>query len=342
MKHLLIILLLTATSFGATTYYCDPVDGNSVTGDGSAGSPWGTLQSLFEADKVQKRTYNVGSEGDPNGRDVDNPTAPVAEGDTVKLMTGFHGEITDAIAGRAYLNYAYITLEAADSNTPTLSKIDVQSWSYWKFIGIKICREDGVEVDENGMTILTSTQNGRTNHILINQCTIQPATDDHVSDWTKTNWVDRIGTGIQIAGDDITVSYNTLRNVGFGITMTGSDIDVANNTINRFCYDGLRSGGQGDRQEWTYNDVRNSLDINDNHDDGFQCYAIADANMVDYVIANNTIIGYDDTTIPFVSSCQGVFIGSGFAHNWEIKNNLIVIYSYAEIKNKKWCEKTFS
>jgi hypothetical protein len=35
----------------AATYYCDPVNGNTVTGNGSSEHPWGTLMSATKAGK---------------------------------------------------------------------------------------------------------------------------------------------------------------------------------------------------------------------------------------------------------------------------------------------------
>lgn len=56
----LIFYLLASTLFfltvsncpvKAATYYCDPVNGNTVTGNGSSEHPWGTLMSATKAGK---------------------------------------------------------------------------------------------------------------------------------------------------------------------------------------------------------------------------------------------------------------------------------------------------
>ena len=113
----IILLLLAAAASGQTTFYCDPVGGDTSTGDGSWENPWGTLQSVFEAEKIQRRTHK--------DQGITNPSAPVALGDTIQLLEGYHG----AISYDGWWNTeGRITIEAYDANAPPVL-------SRWSMIG---------------------------------------------------------------------------------------------------------------------------------------------------------------------------------------------------------------
>jgi hypothetical protein len=108
----------------AATYYCDPVNGNTVTGDGSSSNPWGTLMSVAKAGKF-------------NG-------TIIKSGDTVKLRTGFHGNFGDSFGySMTISNSDYITVEADTGAVPDVSFIVMKGGGsthakYWHFKGLRI------------------------------------------------------------------------------------------------------------------------------------------------------------------------------------------------------------
>ena len=88
------------------TFYCDPKNG-SPQGDGSAARPWRTLEEVVQARRIRL----VDAAGACR-----NPDAPVKAGDSVLLLSGWHGALRIA----AGYNAVPVTIAAAHS-TPTAS-----------------------------------------------------------------------------------------------------------------------------------------------------------------------------------------------------------------------------
>jgi hypothetical protein len=64
-------LVLSPSPARGTTWYCDPSRGMTATQAGTQADPWGMLQAVVEARKFK-------------------PSVKIQDGDTVKLLSGYH------------------------------------------------------------------------------------------------------------------------------------------------------------------------------------------------------------------------------------------------------------
>jgi len=116
----ILVALLTATAAPAADFYVDPTNGSSG-GDGSAASPWRTLQQVIESGLVETRQWESYPYAPGLGLVVENPGAPVKAGDTIWLRTGYHGEV---VIHDAY-NAAPITVAAQQGHRPRLARLEL-------------------------------------------------------------------------------------------------------------------------------------------------------------------------------------------------------------------------
>ncbi len=296
----------------ARTFYCDPVNGSTTTGNGSSENPWGTLQSVFAAGKIQRRKYTT--------EEITNATAPVAPGDTLKLRSGFHG----AIDYKGWWNIeGHIVVEAEDGATPTLRSWDFEGVSHWTLRNLTFQLSPQDMKNPIVRVIGNGSYGGNAHDILIEKCTVRSATRETAIGWSETNWVTYAQDGIQCRADDSIVRRNTVENVAFGILGGGNNTLIEHNTVSMFRRDGLRFDGPGNGMIWQYNTVTNCMDVDGNHDDGMQVYA-ANGLVENMVIRGNTFICWTDPGLPYKGSFQGIFCGGGDYRGWTIENNLIV------------------
>ena len=157
----------------AVTYYLNPIDGNTETGNGSMENPWGSLHSVLEAGLIQRRYYAWA--------DIVNPDAPIKAGDTMMLMSGYHGNFGNRLIG--WHNDDYITIEAAPGESPQLPWIWMEGVSYWKFKGLEIRAELNGEIYRGGITIKNQPSFGNSHHIIIEDCNISTASENTVKNW---------------------------------------------------------------------------------------------------------------------------------------------------------------
>jgi len=78
-----VALALMTTAAPGTTFYVDPVNG-SPSGHGSQANPWRTIEQVFTGGLIE--TWGKGSV-------PINPGAPIKGGDTILLLSGYHGEV---------------------------------------------------------------------------------------------------------------------------------------------------------------------------------------------------------------------------------------------------------
>jgi hypothetical protein len=128
-----LVLLLAALPAGAAEFYVDPVNGSDA-GNGSAASPWRTLQAVIDADLVQSRNWSSLPYTAPGTLVTVNAGAPIKAGDTVWLRTGYHGVVTV----QSLYNAAPITVAAQPGHTPRLRSLLVRAAQNWVFRGLSI------------------------------------------------------------------------------------------------------------------------------------------------------------------------------------------------------------
>ena len=300
----------------AKTFYIDPATGNA-SNDGSQASPWRTLQEVIENGLIESqrwnRPYTPGG-----GKVMHNVGAPVKAGDTLELMSGYHGKIDI----HWYQNSSTITIRAGANQTPTASQLHFQSSARWSVSGLTISPEFG-DIDEGNLIRIESHgYNGPSSHITISNNTLYSA--KNIANWSVNDWLSRAKSGISVDGDYSVIRNNTIRNIAFGISVSGDHVTVQNNSVINFSGDGMR--GLGDYGLFEYNFVANAFKVNSNHDDGFQSWSRDGKPVVGVVLRGNQFhTNFDHPNPALLSTFQGIGCFDGYYNNWIVENNLLAV-----------------
>ena len=317
VSSILTLLLISNLAISADVFYVDPENG-SPTGDGSEANPWKTLQEVFEGDLIETRApANLPYSGE-GALVTKNDGAPVKSGDTITLLSGYHGEI-DYTTG---YNDGVITIEAKPGHTPRFKSITLRAAGGWVLRGLSISPSFAPVYEE--VTAVEADSHawfGPAHDIVVENCFIFSVED--ISTWSVDDWNTLAINGIALDGDRCVARSNWLRNVNFGIIASGDDCLVEYNTIENFSGDGIR--GLGDASTYQYNVVKNCYDVNDNHDDGFQSWSVGEGGVgtgvvKDVTLRGNTFINYTDPNQLHRGTLQAIGCFDGFFENWVVEN----------------------
>jgi hypothetical protein len=287
-----------ASAARAAEFFVDPAAATS--GDGSAGSPWQTLEKVAAA----------GAFG-----------ATIKAGDTVWLRTGFHGAF--AIKNGDYT--PPITIAAAAGQKPTLSRVSFASTKGWVFAGASVSPSYAATPTVDTLVSI-DTSSAR---VTVQDCELFSVRE--ASAWGATEWIDSASSGVSVRGNNVTISNNAITNVRFGISVDGDDALVESNRIVNFSADGLR--GLGDNGVFQYNLVKNVYvsgdDGDDNHDDGFQSWSVGDGGpgtgvVRGVVLRGNVFINREDPNQKLTNSMQGIGCFDGMFDGWVVENNVVI------------------
>lgn len=297
LSSFLVCSCLSAAAWAAD-FYVDPANG-SAGNDGSQGSPWKTLQEVVDADLFGSTIH---------------------AGDTVHLLTGYHGEL-DLSSG----DYdPPITLVAASGATPELGSASFGNTSGWVLRGVSVSPSHAPTYS----TIDIVSIGTNASNVVVENCKIFSVEDS--SGWTADDWVNVASSGISLRGANSTARNNTILNVRFGISADSEGAVVSHNSIVNFSADGLR--GLGNNETIEYNLVKNSYvgdDEDENHDDGFQSWSVGDGGVgtgevVGMVLRGNVIINAEDPAQPMKGTLQGIGCFDGYFTNWVVENNVVI------------------
>lgn len=321
MRAIRLILTVTLISLGTITsgkvFYLDPIKGK-ITNNGSINSPWSTLQAVIENNLIETYQWNEHPQTANSKLIIKNSGAAVKAGDTLMLLSGYHG----AIELVEFFNKDYITIMAMPGQKPTIAHITITGGCYWNFSGLTISAEFAPSYANNALIFLeTHDWRGPIYKITVENCTAYSVAD--ATGWTMQQWDELSCDGININGDSILIQNNYFKNVDFGISMSGNLSVIHGNTVENFAGDGLR--GLGNDLLFEYNTVKNCYAVNANHDDGFQSWSINDDPPRERVtLRGNTIINYEDPNQPFRGTLQGIGCFDGPYKDWVIENNVII------------------
>ncbi|HSW56348.1 MAG TPA: choice-of-anchor Q domain-containing protein [Ignavibacteriaceae bacterium] len=250
-----------------------------------------------------------------NSTELQNAINNVQDGDTITLLSGSYGNLT--ISGKN--NSSFVTIRANTGATVVFTSINFNNCSYWELIGVEIKPRYTSGADGKNAVNLDGS------YLTIKNCDINYS--DDISGWTDSDWLARAGNGIVMDGENLNVFDNTITVVDHGIGCGASNSIVSGNLIVNFRGDGIR--GLGDDVIYEYNIIKNSFDVDGNHDDGFQSWSVGPGGVGTGVVKNvvlrgNTIINYEDPNQPYRGSMQGVGLFDGMFENWLVENNLVI------------------
>ncbi|MBD3418643.1 MAG: hypothetical protein GF398_00855 [Chitinivibrionales bacterium] len=321
IKSLLLICAISSIVLSGT-FYVDPAVGKA-TNDGSQSSPWKSLQqvvadNLFETTEFTSYPFTAAAGFKPR-----NAGAPIQPGDTILLLSGYHGDVT---IRRAY-NNDYITIKAAENHSPSLRSLKLSAVRKWIISGLTISPEQTPQYDQVRLIHIESHgYSGPASDVIIQNCSLYSVRN--TSSWSMQDWNDKACNGINLNGTRCIARNNTLLNVNFGISSSGDSNLVEYNTITNFAGDGLR--GLGDDNTFRYNTVKNCYDVNGNHDDGFQSWSsgpggVGTGTVFRMQLIGNTIINYEDPNQPFRGTLQGIGCFDGMFEDWQVMNNVVIV-----------------
>lgn len=296
---------LDHATISGNVFYLDPTNG-AIDGDGSEQSPWTSLQAVIEAGYVQGT--------DPYGRSFNN-SAPVQPGDTLVLLSGYHGSVSI----NSYCNSDYINVLVPDSEVAVVGSLALKGSSKWRFDGLSVIGEyDDRYPDAFHMVRVTE----ESSFITIDNFSISTAED--LSSWTLSEWSSSASLGVKVLNSSyVVVRGNRVANVSGGIYVDADNIIVQGNTVQYFTADGLQ--GNGSDLYFVGNFVSDSVEVNDLQGDAFQSWSSGDdAACERVVLSGNIFVSVSDAASPFPGDFSGINCFDGPYNDWTIENNLIV------------------
>ncbi|MDY0083812.1 MAG: choice-of-anchor Q domain-containing protein [Ignavibacteriaceae bacterium] len=250
-----------------------------------------------------------------NLTELQNAINNVQGGDTISLPSGSYGNLI--ISGKN--NNSTVTIRAIPGATSVFTSVRIQNSSYWELLGVNIEPRYTSGADGKNAVVLDG------NYLTVRSCIINYS--DDITGWSKSTWLARAGNGIEMDGANLKVIDNTITVVDHGIGCGAANSIVSGNLIANFRGDGIR--GLADDVIYEYNIIKNSFEVDDNHDDGFQSWSYGSGGVGTGVVKNvvlrgNTIINYEDPNQPFKSNLQGIGLFDGMFENWVVENNLVI------------------
>ena len=324
--QILSLILLAATVLRAAEFYVDPING-SLTGNGSQTSPWSTLEEVWNSGKIESRNCSAPCSTTAPVYVTKNATGPVKPGDTIYLMSGYHGSLS--ITGG--YNSNWITIKAYPGQTPKLKNVFLRSVSKWSFEGVSISPSYAPVFANVGwmFKIEDHSWTGPSDHVTLKDSSLFSVPDS--SGWvTKEDWLNNASGGVHSMADYTTLENIQIKNAAFGVVFYIAHYStIRRSTLNRLCYDGLWLFGS-DYAKAEYNTIKGifSVDSPDNHYDLIQTATVGKPN-IGVEIRGNILIGYESKDQLFLGDgVQGIGCFDGWYENYIIENNLVVTNSY--------------
>ncbi len=297
---------LDQASLSGNLFYVDPVNG-SMEGDGSESSPWSSLQAVIEAG------YVYGTDSDAR---IFNASAPVRPGDTLVLLSGYHG----SVELNAYCNQDFINVIVPEGEEAVVGRLKVRASSYWRFKGLTIIADQDAEYPASFHMLRIEDES---RYITIDNFSIM--TSENVSGWEAEDWLTSASLGVKIIKSSHVVIRNSdISNASGGIYVDADWVIVQGNSMTNISGDGMH--GHGDDLYFVNNLLRNRYDVDGRSADGFQSWASGTSGTARQRVhlSGNVIISNADSTNPFPGQFTGINCNDGPYAEWVIENNVII------------------
>ncbi len=285
-------LIVKGIEPGTKLYYVDPDNGND-NNTGGYNSPFKTLNKILDSGFA------------------------LEPGTIVYLMSGNYGNLVFSKS-----NQGMVYLCSAIGQDVWAEKMYFPFSKNWHISGFKISPEAANKMAEGTYVNIA----GGSKNIIISNCEIFGTSS--ISNWTsKVDWYNFAGDGIICGGNNCTFINNNIYNTYFPVQIQGKYDEVSYNIINNFGADAVR--GLGDYGKFTYNQIKNAT-VDDyltgNHDDAFQSWTFGNP-VKGILIKGNQITDISYPNLPLQTSImQGIVDFDGFAEEWVIEDNLVVMH----------------
>lgn len=280
-----------------STFHINPASG-SAQGDGSSALPWRTLAEVVSAGQI----------------------AQVQPTDRVLLYTGNHGNVS--LSGD---NADFVTITAAQGETPTLERLEIRQGSKWWIKGLTIS-PSFAGAPYSGY-IASIGERGASSELVLEDCFIYTALDS--SRWTISEWLSA-NSGILAGrnGTNLVVRNNHVLNTRFGIALASPNTLCEANIVSDFSADGIRV--TRDDQTVQYNVVKNAYVSgsagDSNHDDAIQCFLfnVGTGTVRRATVRGNIINNREDDLQPFPATMQAIGFFDGPLVDFLVEDNVIL------------------
>jgi len=296
MLRLVVLLLLSLCCLGNETYYANP-SVKKASSNGTKAKPWGSLEEAISKGYFKK----------------------VKPGDTVLLLSGFHGNVK--IAGA---NKDFITLAGAPGHVPKLSRFEITQGSKWKVKGIVVSPSFTEKPYKNYMVSLG--ERGPSNNLILEDCFVYTALE--TKDWTVDQWK-RANSGILLGrhGKNLVVRNTYVLNTRHGVSLCSPLSLCEGNVVSDFSGDGIRA--TRDDQVLQYNVIKNAYcsgkDGDSNHDDAIQCFLFNKGTGLvrNVTVRGNLILDNEDKHQKYKSFMQAIGFFDGPLINFLVEDNVV-------------------
>jgi hypothetical protein len=317
-----------ADMLAGQVFHLDPQTG-SLTNPGTAAAPWPGLEAVVQAGYVQR--WSTEEKPYPSGGAADvvclNPEAPVGPGDRLVLHAGDHGDVVL----RDMHQPGFVKISGAAGEQPRLGSLLMHGVErvVVEDVILRSRRTAGDQDADRCLLVADDTDwFGPSGYILVRNCRLE--SDLSSSGWTADDWVANARNGVVLRCDDVAVMDNALANVYFGINVIGDRAVVRGNAIDHFAADGIQAMGSDLLLQG--NVIRDAYKVDDNHDDGIQCYPFGDqAACRNVVIRGNTIVARTGEPNLLTDRLHGIVLTSEGYVDCVIENNLVVVDAWMGI-----------
>ncbi len=275
-----------------------------------------------------------------NSQELLNAIRSVNGWETIQLAPWNYGSITITKSVSSP-----VIIESQQSTLPAIIRdINVSNANNWQF--------NNLDIRPQRLALWTYAVRLYGDNLVIKNSTI---TYGDASNWNKNDWLNKVGSGIIIKGNNILVKNNYLKNVYMGIQVEkwGTWSHIINNTVDGIAADASRALADGTVFE--YNFFKNFLTIDGNHPDCLQSWWLSggkpDATVAvsDIVIRGNICMDTDKWSNPwytianavadlaalnswvrwrYYSDPQGFSTFGGTATRWLIEDNIYISSAY--------------
>ncbi len=234
--------------FRGSTFFVDPVIGSDVTGNGSVGSPWASIQHVVDSKVDCSDQY-----GTPH-----NPGAPIKGGDRIVLVEATGHDPNLEITG--CYNSTWVTIAAQIRHQPVLESVHFRGSGFWRLDGLSFVNSSAgtmVRVEDHGTQGPARNIHFVNSHFTSGQL---PAIQD---------WLDHVSDGMRLYSGNgpVVARCNEMVRVAMGFVAGGSHIDLIGNRVEFFSRDGIATGGHFNR--FIGNRIFDSVKLGDGHHDDF-------------------------------------------------------------------------
>ena len=211
-----------------------------------------------------------------------------------------------------------VTLAAAPGARSHLDGIVVRNLSGLVVEGLTVIPPSDADRDRAIVSVTDSRS------IVLDRLRIASAED--AQGWSAATWRDRARSGVFLTGRDITLRRSRIEVVRHGITSRAEGARIEENVIEFFSGDGIR--GLGNASAYVGNTIDTCVDVDGNHDDGFQSWSTGPDGkpgqgvIRDVRVEGNVILNGDH---PLGCNLQGIGLFDGFFEDWIIRDNVVAV-----------------